>query len=171
MVSPLWPSWLQELKRENNFLNDTGRISDFQRNVSLIAIYQNCSNDSTLLNKMAARVVKPLKLHLLLGKLLNSKIISQKCSSYIPLQNVLKWLRCAEQTGHQSQTLHNALPLQGNKTCREDGCVWSVRWSLPKYLCIVISKQYVLYDFIVSTGTDENCRRSCIWKQVRMLRY
>ena len=62
-----WTRWLPEPKLEkplNDFFFWTRRwiLKLWYRNVSWVTLYQNCSNDSATLNKMAARAINTNKL-------------------------------------------------------------------------------------------------------------
>ena len=62
-----WTRWPPELKIEkalNDFFSWTRRwiVKLLYRNVSWVTLYQNCSNDSATLNKMAARAINRNKL-------------------------------------------------------------------------------------------------------------
>ena len=62
-----WTRWPPELKIEkplNDFFSWTRGwiLKSLYRNVSWVTLYQNCSNDSATLNKMAARAINRNKL-------------------------------------------------------------------------------------------------------------
>ena len=112
MVPISWIRWPPQQKNRKIFkrhlllglLHDFKIISkDFSEFLlhpfSKIAIF-----GSARLKKMATKAQNReiFKQHLLLGQWPNFKIISKKCSSYTPLQKLLKWFYLAEQNGHQS---------------------------------------------------------------------
>ena len=62
-----WSRWPPELKIEKKFkwlllLNQKMDFEIIHRNVSWVTLYQNCSNDSATLNKMATRAINRNKL-------------------------------------------------------------------------------------------------------------
>ena len=62
-----WARWPPELKIEKplkDFFSWTRRLilKQLYRNVSWVTLYQNCSNDSTMLNNMSARAINRNKL-------------------------------------------------------------------------------------------------------------
>ena len=67
-IVPLhWTRWPPELKIEkplNDFFSWTRKwiLKELYRIVSWVTLYQNCSNDSAMLNKMAARAINRNKL-------------------------------------------------------------------------------------------------------------
>ena len=68
-----------------------------------MTLYQNCSNRSAPLNKMAARAEnrKTFKQLLLLNQKMDFEIIIQKCSLGDPLPKLLKEFCFVEQNGRQ----------------------------------------------------------------------
>ena len=98
MVLLHWTRWPSELKIEKSS-NDISSYAICQiskclhRSVPQMALYQNCLNGSAQQNKMATRAKnrKTFKRHLLRCQWLNFKVISQKCSSYGPLPELLEW--------------------------------------------------------------------------------
>ena len=68
-----------------------------------MTLYQNCSNRSVLLNKMAARSKnrKTFKRLLLLNQKMDFEIIIQECFLDDPLPKLLKRFRYVEQNGRQ----------------------------------------------------------------------
>ena len=71
MVPLHWTKWLSELKIDKS-LNDISwntspNLKQFHIDVSPNALYQNCTNHSTLINKMAAKAKNIFKWHLLLN--------------------------------------------------------------------------------------------------------
>ena len=63
-----------------------------------MTLYQNCSNPSAPLNKMAARAKnrKTFKQLLLLNQKMDFEIIIQECFLDDPLPKLLKWFRYIE---------------------------------------------------------------------------
>ena len=68
-----------------------------------MSVYQNCSNRSTPLNKMAARAKnrKTFKRLLLQNQKMDFEIIIQECFLGDPLPKLLKRFRYVEQNGRQ----------------------------------------------------------------------
>ena len=68
-----------------------------------MTLYQNCSNRSAPLDKMAARAKNRItfKLLLLLNQKMDFEIIIQECFLGDPLPNLLKRFRYVEQNGRQ----------------------------------------------------------------------
>ena len=68
-----------------------------------MTLYQNCSNRSAPLNKMAARAKnrKTFKQLLLLNQKMDFEIIIQECFLGDPLPKLLKEFRYVEQNGRQ----------------------------------------------------------------------
>ena len=69
-----------------------------------MSVYQNCSNRSAPLNKMAARAKnrKTFKRLLLQNQKMDFEIIIQECFLGDPLPKLLKRFRYVEQNGRQS---------------------------------------------------------------------
>ena len=72
--------------------------------VSWVTLYQNCSNGSALLNKMAARAINRNKLLTtsFAKRWTDFEIISHECSLGNPLTDLLNPFRSVEQDGRQS---------------------------------------------------------------------
>ena len=68
-----------------------------------MTLYQNCSNHSARLNKMAARAKnrKTFKLLLLMNQKMDFEIIIQECFLGDPLPKLLKEFCYVEQNGRQ----------------------------------------------------------------------
>ena len=89
----------------NDFSSKTARrvLKKFYRKVPWLTLYQNCSNRSAPLNKMAARAKnrKTFKRLLLLSQKMDFEIFIQECFLGDPLQKLLKEFRYVEQNGRQ----------------------------------------------------------------------
>ena len=103
-----WTRWPQELKIEkplNDFpsLTSASILKLLYRNVPKVTVYQNCSNRSAPLNKMAARSKnrKTFKRLLLLNQKMDFEIIIQECFLGDPLSKLLKRSCYVEQNGRQ----------------------------------------------------------------------
>ena len=67
-----------------------------------MTLYQNCSNCSALLNKMAARAKNRINYkQLLLNQWMDFEIIIPECFLDDPQSKLLKPFHCIEENGHQ----------------------------------------------------------------------
>ena len=82
-----------------------------------MTLYQNCSNGSAPLNKMAARAKnrKTFKRLLLLNRCTDFVIISQKCSLASPLPKLLKWLTALNKMAARAINRNKLLPTSSAK--------------------------------------------------------
>ena len=103
-----WTRWPPELKIEkplNDFFSLTSAsiLKKIYRKVPWVTLYQNCSNRSAPLNKMAARAKnrKTYKRFLLLNQKMDFEIIILECFLGDPLPKLLQPFRYVDQNGRQ----------------------------------------------------------------------